>query len=142
VDWSLSIETSPAPSPLPAVPDKTPPRGKAKFKHSYKLGRVLRGGIVGSATYNEPGIVSGTATVAARTAKGLHLARAKAVAVAKGRANIAAANKATKLVLKLSRKAKSKLRAAHRKVGVSLKLVLRDASGNKRTLSVKTTLRP
>jgi hypothetical protein len=121
--------TCPAAAPVPAPPsvaDTTAPVASASFKRSFKLGKALRRGILGSAKSNEAGNVRAKATLGRRAARRLGFKRS--VTVAREAASLASPGTVA-LKLEFGRKAKRKLAAATR-VKLKLQLSVADGAGN------------
>jgi hypothetical protein len=120
-----------------SVPDTTKPKAGKSFKKHYGLAGALAHGLLGRVKSNEDGTASATATISARSAKHLHLA--KNVKVASGKAKLRAGRSA-KLRLKFTRKAKRRLAHA-RRVALTITITVKDVAGNATRLKAKTTLK-
>jgi Family of unknown function (DUF6055) len=93
-----------------------------------------------SASANMAGAFSARATVSAKTAKALHLGR-KAMTIGTGKATLAGAG-ATKVRIKLTSKARAKLREAKKAVTVIVRVTFTPASGSPTTGALKVKLKP
>jgi hypothetical protein len=110
------------------LPIDTPPILRLTFKKVQRLRTVLKKGVAGKARCNEACTVRFQLQLARRTAKKLHLA-ARFVTIGRLTKRLAA-QRTTRVHIKLSRKARKRL--AHvRRVKLRLSARATDAAGNK-----------
>ena len=119
----------------PAV-DKSAPVGLASFKASYKLRTALKKGITGEVSSNEAGKITGSGETKLRKRK--RASAAKATVVASGSSTLSSAGK-VKMTLVFTKSARRKLKKLKR-VKLTLRFSVADASGNKSSLVGRATL--
>jgi hypothetical protein len=110
--------------------DTTPPILTLSFKKTQKLGRVLKRGVAGRARCNEACTVRFRLGLLRRTARRLHIA-ARYVTIGRLTKRLVA-NRTTSVRIKLSRKARNRLRHV-RKVKLRVSARATDAAGNNST---------
>ena len=142
---STGTETTPVATPAgggtPPPPDSTPPKVTLTFGGKVLTdlqALLLKGTLPVIVSCNEPCTIDITAFIDSATAKRLGLI-SRQVAVGKGHAALAKAGKATVRV-KFTKKARKQMRKAKR-IKMTLKVKVRDHSGNARTLTKKIVLK-
>jgi hypothetical protein len=137
-----AYEFQPAPPQTPGgaagdTADHLAPSFQTAFKSKYKLKTALKKGITGEVSSNEAGTISGK--VEATLPKPKHAKSAKASVVASGSSTASSAGK-TKLKLVFTKSARKKLKGL-KKVKLTLRFTVTDASGNKSTSVAYATLK-
>jgi hypothetical protein len=126
----------PASASTPSGADRRPPLLSLRIRSRQRLRSVLRHGLRLRARCSEPCTLSLRLLLDARAARRVHLSRAAVV----GRGTESVASSAKRIVIRLSRRARRKLRSA-RRLRLVVSAVAIDRAGNARRGKLRISLR-